>query len=216
VAAGVGAAASATIRFIKTAELVASTNKFIEPVNIGGRETYIVVLPSPQADFLKDPIIAGQLGNSFLQSNILTGEEMRYPGVIGRIGRCLLCEDPRYPTLTLGGTAGGYSLTPQYRLAGRDTWSDPRDMTLNARQVGYLLGKAAIAKWTMEDFHWEYEFTQYKKFGGEGIFATFGHAMVQWDYGPTNAVPFAGPATSATRQQDSSMVLIFSAPPSLV
>jgi hypothetical protein len=216
VAAGVGAQASATIRFIQECELFASTRLIIEPVNVGGKETYIVLLPSDQAKFLKDPILAGQLGHSFLQYASLSTEELKYPGAILRIGRCLLCEDPRFPTLTIGGTVGGYSLTPQYRLAGRDTWSDPRDLTLSGRQVGYLLGKGAIAKWVSEDYHWQYEYTQYKKFGGKGIFATFGHSMVQWDYGPTNAVPNAGPPTAATRQQDSSMVLIFSAPPLLV
>jgi hypothetical protein len=67
----------------------------------------------------------------------------------------------------------------------------------------------------MEDYHWEYEYQQYKKFGGKGIFGTFGHVMVEWDYGPTNAVPFAGPPTAGTRQQDSSMVLLFSSVPAL-
>lgn len=214
VTAGVGAAASATIRFFQEAELYASTRKFIEPVIVGGKETYVCLTPSDQCKFLRDPILAGSLGTAWLQySSITEAESMTFPNARLRIGRCLIVEDPRFPTLTLGGTAGGYSLTPQYRLAGRDTWSDPRDLTLNARQVGYLLGKAAIAKWVQEDFHWEYEYTQYKKFGGKGIFATFGHSMVQWDYGPTNAVPNAGPPTAATRQQDSSMVLIFSAPP---
>ncbi len=216
VAAGVGAQASATIRFIQEAELYASTRKVIEPVNVGGKETYIVILPSDQAKFLKDPILAGSLGTAWLQYSSLSTEELKYPGAILRIGRCLLCEDPRFPTLTIGGSAGGYTLTPQYHLAGRDTWSDPRDLSLAGRQVGYLLGKAAIAKWEQEMFHWEYEYQQYKKFGGKGIFGTFGHAMVQWDYGPTNTVPNAGPPTAATRQQDSSMVLIFSAPPLLV
>jgi hypothetical protein len=216
VAAGVGAQACATIRFIQEAELYASTRKVIEPVNVGGKETYIVILPSDQAKFLRDPILAGSLGTAWLQYAALSTEELKYPGACLRIGRCLICEDPRNPTLTLGGSVGGYSLTPQYRLAGRDTWSDPRDLTLNARQVGYLLGKGAVAKWTQEDYHWEYEYQQYKKFGGKGIFGTFGHSMVQWDYGPTNAVPNAGPPTAATRQQDSSMVLIFSATPVLI
>lgn len=215
VAAGVGAQASATIRFIQEAELYASTRLIIEPVNVGGKETYIVLLPSDQAKFLKDPILAGQLGNAMLQYAGLNDQELKYPGAILRIGRCLICEDPRFPTLTIGGTAGGLTLTPQYRLAGRDTWSDPRDLSLTGRQVGYLLGKAAVAKWVSEDYHWEYEYEQYKKFGGKGIFATFGHSMVQWDYGANNSVPNAGPPTAQTRQQDSSLVLLFSAPPVL-
>jgi len=216
VTAGVGAQACATIRFIQEAELYASTRKVIEPVTVDGKEIYIVLLPSDQCKFLQDPILAGSLGTAWLQySSISQMEKMMFPNAELRIGRCLICADPRFPTLTIGGTAGGYTLTPQYRLAGRDVWSDPRDLTLAGRQVGYLLGKAAIAKWVMEDYHWEYEYQQYKKFGGKGIFGTFGHVMVQWDYGPTNAVPNAGPPTAATRQQDSSMVLLFSSVPAL-
>jgi hypothetical protein len=214
VAAGVGAQASATVRFIQMAELDASYNKIIEPVSVNGKETYIVLLPPDQARFLKDPVLAGNLGNAWQRYAALPeGEEMHFPGVIGRIGRCLICEDPRHPTLTLTGTAGAYTLTPQYRLAGRDPWSDPRDKTLTARQVGYLLGKGAVTKRVMEDYHWEYEYEQYKKFGGKGIFGTMGWSMVQWDYGANNTV---NPPTAATRQQDSSMVLLFSMPPLLV
>ena len=213
VTVGVGAQAAATIRFIKQAELYASTVKIIEPVKIGGAERYIVLLPSPQADYLKDPILQGNLGAVWRDVSSLTKEEMMYPGVIGRIGRCLIVEDPRYPTLVVGGTAGGFSLTPQYRLAGRDPWSDPRTHTLETRQVGYLLGKASIAKWQMESMKWRYEFEQYKKFGGKGVSQTVGYCMVQWDYGNLNT---ANPPTAATRQQDSSVVLIFSAPPALV
>ena len=211
--AGVGAQASATIRFIQQAEENASARRIIEPLNIGGKECYIVVLPSPQCVFLKDPVIQGNLGSVFRDVSALSEAEMNYPGVIGKIGRCLIVEDPRHPTLTLGGTAGGYTLTSQYRLAGREVASDPRDFSLTARQVGYLLGKAAIAKWNPEPFHWEYEYEQYDKFGGKGIFTSWGFQMVQWDYGPGNTVNVP---TAATRQQDSSMVLLFSTPPLLV
>ena len=212
VAAGVGAGACATIRFIQLAEEHASAEKVIPTLSLGGKETYIVVLPSPQARYLKDPVVQGQLGRAYTEAAALTKEEMSFPGALGRVGRCLLVEDPRYPTLTLGGSNGGYSLTPQYRLAGRDVASDPRDKTLNARQVGYLMGPGAFVKWVQENFHWEYEYEQYKKFGGKGIFGTFGYSMVQWDFGASDSV---NPPTSATRQQDSSMVLIFANPPLL-
>jgi hypothetical protein len=143
----------------------------------------------------------------------LTEAEMNYPGATGRIGRLLICVDPRYPTLTLGGSAGAYSLTPQYRLAGRDVSSDPRDMTLAARQVGFVLGKAGLCIWGAEPWHWEYQYEQYDKFAGKGIFKSSGYQQVQWDYGAANTV---NPPTSATRQQDSSVVCFFAAPPLLV
>lgn len=211
--AGVGAQASCTIRFIQLAEEWASAERVIEPVTVGGKETYVCLIPSPQARYLKDPVVAGNLGAAWRDYTGLSQEELlMFPGAIGRIGRCLIVEDPRYPTLTIGGTAGNYTLTPQYKLAGRDAVSDPRDKTLQARQVGYLLGKAAIAKWQPEPFHWQYEYEQYKKFGGKGIFTSVGYQMVQWDYGPLNT---DNPPTSATRQQDSSVVLLFSNPPLL-
>ena len=212
VTAGVGAQASATIRFMQLVEEWASVEKVIEPVDVGGRETYVCLIPSPNARYLKDPVVAGNMGAAWRDYASLNPAELMFPGVLGRIGRCLIVEDPRYPTLTIGGTAGNYTLTPEYRLAGRDPQSDPRDKTLQARQVGYLLGKAALAKWQPEPFHWEYEYEQYKKFGGKGIFTSVGYQMVQWDFGNLNT---DNPPTSLTRQQDSSVVLLFSNPPLL-
>jgi len=163
---------------------------------------------------MKDPLVAGNAGQVFQNiSAVSEKERMMFPGALYRFGRCLVIEDTRYPTITLGGSAGSYTLTPRYKLPGRDPdVSDPRDKTLNARQVGYLLGKASLAKWQPEKWHYEYEYEQYDKFGGQGVFNSSGFQMVQWDFGTTDPV---NPATSTTRQQDSSVVLLFSTPPLL-
>lgn len=211
-AAGLGASACATPRFIQLVEEWATSEKTIEPVYIDGKETYLIVLPSPQARYLKDPAVSGNMGDIYQRQNGLSQTEMQFPGVITRIGRCLICEDPRYPTLSLGGSAGAYSLTARYKLPGRGPNSDPRDKTASARQVGYLLGKGALTKWMPEPWHWQWEFEDYDKFGGKGIFASCGYEMVQWDFGDSNT---ANPPTDNTRQQDSSAVLLFANPPAL-
>lgn len=211
-AAGVGAQACMTIRFAQLLEEWASAEKTIDPVFLDGKETYLLIIPSPQARYLKDPINAGGLGSRIMGvAETLTNLELGFPGVVTRIGRLLIIEDPRYITLTLGGSTGAFSLTVQYKWAGRDPiTSDPRDKSLTARQGGWLLGRAAIAKWQPEKWHYEWEFERYDKFAGKGIYNSSGFNLVEWDYGATDPV---NPPTAATRQNDGSILILFSTPP---
>jgi hypothetical protein len=142
--------------------------------------------------------------------------KMHFPGLIGQLGGLRIVEDQRYPTLTLGGSASNsdyltdseadYTLTAQYRGMGRadDGSSDPRDKSASARQCGFLLGQAALCEWMPEGFHWEWEYEQYDKFFGSGIFCSVGIKQPIFDV-------TGGDAT--TVQQDGSIVLPFAMPP---
>jgi hypothetical protein len=100
-------------------------------------------------------------------------------------------------------------MTAQYRGMGRadDGSSDPRDKTTSARLVGFLLGKACLCEWMPEGFHWEWEYEQYDKYFGSGIFMSVGIKNPMFDL-------TGGDATNV--QQDNSIVLPFAYPPQLV
>jgi len=215
VAAGTGAGAACTLRFLKNVEeritsgIIGTRNQILEPVMIGGAERYICVLPSPQYNWMTDAIQANGLGTVYRDVQGQNDKFFSYPNSITEIGKLWVVSDPRYPTLTLAGSAGSYSMTPAYRLPGNVDASDPRDKSNTAIQIGYILGSKGLCKWMPENYHWEMQFEQYDKFAGKGIFGSAGWQMVWWDYAAANW-------TNATRYQNSSLVMSFRAPPATI
>jgi hypothetical protein len=217
--AGTGVNACASLNFFIKLETWARTEKFITPIDFGdGTDGYILTLPTPQCDWLEHLVQEGNAGKLWRDAANMSAEVLKkYPSVRGRFKGLMIIEDQNYPTLTLGGSASNstdyksdesadYTLTAQYRGMGRaaDGSSDPRDKTANARQVGFLIGKAALCEWMRENFHYEYEYENYDRFYGTGVFLSVGIKQVIYD-------ETDGDAT--TLQQDSSVVVPFAAPP---
>ena len=215
---GTGQNAAGTVVYFERLEEWARTEAFINPIEFGdGGDGYVVLIPTPNARWMKNPTTGlPTLGPIWRDAQAFSQEiRFMYPGLLGQLGGLRFVEDPRYPTLTLGGSASGtqrgaaaYTLTAQYRGMGRadDGSSDPRDKTGNRRLVGFLLGKAALCKWMAEPFHWEWEYEQYDKYFGSGIFCSVG--IKQPIYNPSTE-------TNISWQQDSSIVLPFAPPPEL-
>lgn len=198
-------ASCSTLNFFIRLDNWASTQKYIEPVMIGGKETYIFLLPSSQAVYLKSPSGTGSLGATWFQMQKREDEEQQFNTMLGRIGRILIIEYPRFPTVTLSGSSGAYSLTTAYRGMGRGTSSDPRDTTSAGRDVGLLLGKGSIIERKDTDWHLEYQWDQYDKFFGVASACTVGHNMPVYNLGTK---------TVAAEQQDSSIACFFRKTPS--
>jgi len=197
--------AAATLRMLLQIEEYVSTHKYIPALSVGGASRYILLLPSNQCTYLKDPTVIGSMGDIFVERSCLNEAEMNFPNVLGRVGRLLIVEDERYPTLTVTGSAGNYGLTAQYRAPGRGANSDPRDHTQNGYDVGFVLGPECIIDKTDEDWHLEYQWEEYDKFYATGIFATLGMSMPLYKNGSIT--------TATNIQQDSSCAIIFGKPP---
>jgi hypothetical protein len=219
IAAGTGQNAAGTVVYFQRLEEWARTEKFINTIDFeDGTDGYVVLLPTPTARWMKNPTTGfPTLGALYRDSTEYTKEvHFMFPGFIGQIGCLRFVEDPRYPTLTLGGSASGsqgagagYSMTAQYRGMGRadDGSSDPRDKSASARLVGFLLGKGCLCEWMPEGFHWEWEYEQYDKYFGSGIFMSVGIRNPMYNF--TGGV-------SANVQQDNCIILPFAQPPQLV
>jgi hypothetical protein len=216
---GTGQNAAGTVVYFQRLEEWARTEVFINPIDFeDGGDGYTVLIPTPTARWMKNPTVGFPTLGPIWRDAQAFSQEIRfmYPGLLGQLGGLRFVEDPRYPTLTPGGSAspspgggGGFTMTAQYRGMGRadDGSSDPRDKTATSRIVGFLLGKAALCEWMPENFHWEWEYEQYDKYFGSGIFMSCGIKQVQFD---------RTVATNATMQQDGSIVLPFAWPPQLV
>jgi hypothetical protein len=219
-AAGTGINACCAVTYLQRLEEYARTWKLITTIDFAdGSDGYVVILPTPQCRWLKHCIQLGNLGYMYKEFDDLSNDlQMQFPGCIGKVGGLMIYEDARYATLTLTGASGqsgyltdsqaSYGITIQYRAMGNadDGSSDPRDKSATARQLGWLLGKGALCEWMPEGFHWEWEYEQYDKFFGSGIFCSVGIKQPQFDV-------HAGDAT--TLQQNGSIVLPFAQPPEL-
>lgn len=218
-AAGTGVNACASLNYFIKLEEWARTEAFIVPIEFeDGGDGYVVTLPTPQVSWLLHLIQNGNVGSLWRDAaNMSKDVTKNYPNMIGQFRGLRFVADQRYPTITMGGSASNstsytsdsgedYTITCQYRGMGRadDGSSDPRDKTATARQVGYLLGQAALCEWMPENFHWEWEYEQYDKYFGSGIFCSVGIKQVIFD---------ETDGDSTTLQQDGSIVLPFAAPP---
>jgi hypothetical protein len=196
--AGTGANATLDFQYLAALEHQALYVKKIKPITVSGKTTYIVTVPARQAVSLKNPFVTGSFGNAWVQYNRLSDKEMNWPNVLGRFGTLLLVEDPRSPTLLVGGSAEPFSLTPGYLYPGEN---DMRSDSLLARDIGYLIGNAAMIEWEAERLHFEIEQAlTYNKRRGHGAFGTCGFNQVQYDLDTT---------TATSREQFSSIVLAF-------
>ena len=194
--------APATIRVILQVEEYVSTHKYLPTTN----GIYPFLMPSNQCTYLKDPTVQGSMGAVFVDRSALNESELNYPNVLGKVGRMLILEDERYPTLTITGSAGSYGLTAQYRAPGRGAGSDPRDHTQNGIDVGFVLAPECIIAKTDQDWHLEFQWEDYDKYYGVGIFATLGMSMPLYKNGSIT--------TATNIQQDSSCAILFGKPPS--
>jgi hypothetical protein len=192
---GTGANASVSLNFLIKLEEWARTVALITPISFGdGEDGYILTLPSPQMSWLLNIVQQGSAGNMFTQVTAFPDASgmNKFPNAIWKFRGLRIVVDERYPTLTLGGTPSGghagygsgqfgstfagYTLTAKYRGMGQadDGSSDPRDKTATARQVGFLIGQAALCEWMPENFHWEWDYNDYDKYFGSGIFCSVG------------------------------------------
>jgi len=197
-----GAAGQANLKELLILEDFAAATKYIDPIEIAGKQRYVLFLPSRQARLLKDPSVSNSASAVWRDVAHLTKEEFFYPNVIGSIGRLLVCEDPRWPTLTRGGADGSWTITAKYKLPGRGTGNDPRDFATTGYSVGFLCGKAALCEWRPEDFHFEIETENYDKIYGKGMFAAMGVQMPIFNTSD-------GSPDHTTLKQDSSIAVVF-------
>jgi len=219
-AAGTGINACCNVTYLQRLEEWARTIRLIVPLDFSdGSDGYVTILPTPQCRWLKHCVQLGNLGFMVKAFDDFSNDlKMQFPGALYKVGGLMIYEDARYATLTLSGASGqgswltdsqaSYGITIQYRGMGNadDGTSDPRDKSATARQLGWLVGRGGLCEWMPEGFHWEWEYTQYDKFFGSGIFCSVGIKQPQFDV-------HGGDAT--TLQQNGSIVLPFANPPEL-
>lgn len=196
-----GVNANIDLDYFGALELYASQIKRITPVTIGGKPSYVMLLPSSQYLVLKR-LSDGKLGDFWAKTYNQSSEEMNLPGYIGRIGSIVVIEDMRYPTIRCD--YGTHVHNVEYVNPGNQ---DSRNKTVydpvlnTSWDVGFLMGAGAIVDWTVTPQHFETAADGYKKRSGKAVFCERGIQTAYWD------------TDSAVNQKNfSSITLLFSAP----
>lgn len=195
--AGVGINAALDAHF-----LLALSNRAkqlrIEPLMFNGKKRYIFTVPSEQKVWFNSLNISGSGGSWMSQYSAKSSLNIEFDGFWGEWQDIILVEDERAPTLTLGGSAGSYTLTAGYMMPGNN---DQRDTSAGARQVGYLLGKGPLVERYPEKIHHETDDFNYQKWMGKGYFGMIGDTLRRYDNLQNR--------TANTMQQNSSIVCVF-------
>ena len=150
----------------------AQNYKRIKPVMIGGKASYVLLLPSNQyRELLR--ISDGKLGSVWENVTQLSDEEQNFPGIVGRVMSLVIVEDQRYPTITI---AENGTHTVEYVNPGND---DSRNKAAygasnKSWDVASLMGAGAIVDWSVTPLHFEMEQTEYGKVYGKAAFAERG------------------------------------------
>lgn len=198
-----GVNANIDLDYFGALELYASQIKRITPVTIGGKPSYVMLLPSSQYLVLKR-LSDGKLGDFWAKTYNHSSEEMNLPGYIGRIGSIVVIEDMRYPTITCDYDNGTHSV--EYVNPGNQDSRNKAvyDAASNASwDVGSLMGAGAIIDWTVTPQHFETAADGYKKKSGKAVFCERGIQTAYWD---TDTI------TNNNKKNFSSITLLFSAP----
>jgi hypothetical protein len=164
-------------------EQYASDTKRVEPVTIGGKKSYVVLIPTTQ---YKKLIMTndGQLGAVWEKVSCLSDMEQNFPGIVGRVGSLVIVADQRYPTIACTNSYANNTMTVEYVEPGND---DGRNKSVYAADsnaawdIGYLLGKGAIVDWQVTPLHFEKEPTEYGKLYGSGAFTERGIQLGKYD-----------------------------------
>lgn len=170
-AAGTTTAALWDVTFLSRIQYWATVTKKIVPLDNG---RYVVLVPSRQAAFLKDPQNTESLFGVFQNSNIVElTKSWGYDQYLGSFGKLDLFEDPRAPVIDLTGSDGSWAIAVKYKGAGDD---DTRTSTSGVVfDVGMILGKGALIESEYETPHFEDEVQDYNMIKGIGIATGMGY-----------------------------------------
>lgn len=184
-AAGTTSAAYWDVQFLNRIQYWANVQAKIKPL-AGGK--YIVLVPSRQAAFLKDPQNTEGLAGLYINSQMKElAQKFNFDQYLGDFGQLSLFEDPRAPIFDLTGSDGSWAIAPKYKGAGDD---DERTSTSGTVfDVGMILGEGAVVEASYEPQHFVEEIQDYEMIRGVGIAGGIGY----------NRTVFYNDATSETR-----------------
>jgi hypothetical protein len=183
----------------------AATVKQIEGINLNGETVYVMTIPSTQAIFMRNPQTTangGSLANIARDADVRDrNNNQSYVGFLFNWGPLMLIEDPRAPRVTITNSSATVTFS-YYEPGNTDNRATPGTTVWD---VSFLLGRAALGLFTMEQLHFEDEDQDYGRIKSIGAFANYGYNLMQYN----DSTPET-PSASTLRNQGSMLVLMLS------
>ena len=148
----------------------------LEPVNDDGM--YAVMVPSHQTFFLNQHQNNASLATLRRDVYLKDQNELAMKGYLGNYRNLILFEDLRAPRLDRTGSDGSWALTGYYYEPGSDNRSSASTRPID---VGFVLGKNALAEAVHEEMHIEEHDDEFGKFVEIGFFEGAGFQTVEYD-----------------------------------
>lgn len=160
-------------------------------ITLDGRPSLILKIPPQVHGWMVNPNNTGSLGEYWenVSGYMDPKQRMIIPGEIGRLFETfVVVEDPRCPTLTVGGSQGSYTLTPGYIQPGNNddrnktAWSATSGSANYVFDMCCILGANALGKYTRDDLKTNLaESTEYGQVQGRGTYKGEGVQLVAYD-----------------------------------
>jgi hypothetical protein len=161
----------------------------IDPIMLDGQWSYAVLVPSRVKAWMLNPNNAGSLGEYFKSvAEYKDPTRATIPFEYGRLGSLVLIENMRSPTLTIGGSAGSYTLTFGFVLPGNNddrnnaAWANTSGATNYVHDLVIGLGANALLEYLMDPMNTRLkETTEYEQIVGRAAYLGEGIQIPFWD-----------------------------------
>lgn len=186
-------------------------NKKLWPLEINGNDAFILTMPTLQASILSDPTFnssgSESLASQWTAVNRLSEKMQNWYGLLGvyhtAIGvDIMVIVDHKAPRVLPSGSGAPFTMTASYMDVG-DT--DNRSIAATARDVSFLLGKAALVEWEPEKLHFIKQDEDYFRIMGHGVAGVRGIQLPEFD-----TLNGAAATNGTTREYYGSMVCVWS------
>ena len=197
-AAGTGADALCDSKFFTYLEYWVVNKWKLEPMSDG---SYVVLLPSRSAVYLKDIQNTGGYANIYKDTQNDKYIKAAYGSYITKIGKFHIIEDERAPVLNNNNNDG--SLTAYYRDVGS---VDNRSSYTNATSgydvfdIGCVLGRSALIETTSMAPRFDDDISDFNRLKSIGMSTGYGNQVTEYD---------ADTATDDTRINQNSAIIAF-------
>jgi hypothetical protein len=165
----------ASISVLNDLQNWATVTKTIEPLDIGGKNMYILTIPSNQAQVFRTPATTNSLAALYRDADVRGPENLAIKGYLGTYGCFILVEDPRAPNVLIASNA----VTFGYVGAGGSTTKTANAVT--TWDVGFLLGKGGLSLYNVKDAFYKEEIQDYESIKGVASIAIYGTQATQFD-----------------------------------
>ena len=160
------------------------------PVMLDGVPTYVILTAARVAAWMKNPDNTGSLGKYWQNvKEYKSDDRLAIPGELGRCyGNLVFVENSRAPTLTVGGSAGSYTLAVGYMQPGNNddrnnsAWSNNSGSTNYVFDLCYALGAEALAEYIVDPLNSNlFETTEFTKIEARACYVGSGIQIPAWD-----------------------------------